>query len=203
MPACARAVTSASRSAQWAPHWSSITVVVHALRKPKHRLGEITTPRRINPTSTEDQMPVPALMEVVVGLVHRIRSKAQSYRSRPTGGHRHQRRSQCCSAPARRRALRPLRDGAGVVAFSNRAKSVSLSALSTAVWAAALTMMSGRNARTVSATPAGFEKSPQWSVLSKSNAVTEPSTDRLRCNPSRPDHLYQKAFLLTDTLFLL
>ena len=89
--------------------------------------------------------------------------------------------------PATRKALlaewvEAMTDGPGVVAFNVRAKSLSLSALSTAVWAEALTMTSGRSARTVSATPAGLEKSPQCSVVSKSSAVTVPSTDRLRCS---------------------
>ena len=46
-------------------------------------------------------------------------------------------------------------------ALSNSANSRSLSALSTAVWAAAFTMTSGFTRRTVSATPAGLLKSPQ------------------------------------------
>ena len=58
-----------------------------------------------------------------------------------------------------------------------RATSGSLSHLSTAVWAAALTMICGATARTVAASDSGFEKSAvSGPGLSKSSATTSPST---------------------------
>ena len=50
------------------------------------------------------------------------------------------------------------------MALSSCASSGSLSALSTAVWAAALTITSGRTARTVSSSAGGVAKSPHSSV---------------------------------------
>ena len=72
---------------------------------------------------------------------------------------------------------------AGASALIVLASAGSLSALSTAVCAAALMINCGATARTVAASESGREKSAcNGSGLSKSSATTSPSGASERCN---------------------